>query len=73
MSDVKEKKEREKQLKNLRDKYYQETIIQKKKAWSIKNYKKSIEIRNQEKENYKKWQLLNGLVKEMEKENEKNK
>lgn len=62
-----------KDLKELRDKYYKHTKMQREEAWKEKDFKKAFKIREKEKENYEKWKLLAGIVKEMEKENEKNK
>ena len=61
-----------KRLRKLKYDLYQETIMQKKQAWSTKDYKKSIDQRKKEKVTYEKWRLLNGLLKEMEKEDENN-
>lgn len=60
-------------LKKLRDKYYRYTVMQKEGAWREKDFKKAFRIRENEKINYQKWRLLDGIIKEMEKENEKNK
>lgn len=55
-------------LKKLRDRYYKETKIQKQGAWKEKDNVKAYKIRQKEKINYEKWKLLDGIIKEMEKE-----
>ena len=50
------------------------TIEQREIAWNTKNYEKSIKIREKEKINYEKWKLVDGIIKQNEKErkNDKN-
>ena len=59
-----------KEMIKLRDDLYKHSKMQKEGAWKEKNFKKAIKIRKEEKVNYEKWRLLNGIIKEMEKENE---
>ena len=63
MSDTKIKKD----LKKLRDDYYWLTKRQRVGAWKEKDFKKAERLRKKEKINFEKWKLLDGLVKEMEK------
>ena len=37
-------------------------------AWNTKDYKKSTKIREKEKINYEKWKLVDGIIKQNEKE-----
>ena len=64
--DAKEKK----RLQKLKNDLYQETIVQRKQAWYVKDFRKSIDQRIKEQETYEKWRLLDGLLKEMEKQDE---
>ena len=62
-----------KELKKLKNDLYRQSVLQKQGAWKEKNFKKAFKIRQQEKINYEKWRLLNGIIKEMEKEENENK
>lgn len=64
--DIKEKK----RLRKLKNDLYRETIMQREQAWYVKDFKKSYNQRQKEQRNFEKWKLLDGLLKEMEKENE---
>ena len=44
------------------------TIEQREIAWNTKDYEKSIKIREKEKINYEKWKLIDGIIKQNEKE-----
>lgn len=57
-----------KKEKELRNKLYEETLLQKRSAWNEKDYKKSFKIRQKEKINYEKWKLLDGIIKAKEKD-----
>lgn len=61
-----------KDLSKLKDDLYQQTKIQRKRAWGEKDYKKCIKLREKEKETYEKWRLLNGIIKANEKEGKEN-
>lgn len=62
-----------KEILKLRDDLYINTKLQREGAWKEKNFKRSCEIRKKQKENFEKWRLLNGIIKEMEKEENENK
>lgn len=64
--DAKEKR----RLRKLKNDLYRETQIQKEQAWYVKDFRKSYNQRQKEQRNFEKWKLLDGLLKEMEKENE---
>lgn len=59
-------------MKDLRRQLLFKTKEQRNKAWVAKNYEKSIELRNKEKESYDKWKLLDGIIKASEKGNKNN-
>lgn len=61
-----------KEMVKLRDDLYKFTKMQKEGAWKEKDFKKAHKIRQKEKINYEKWKLLNGIIKEMEKEENEN-
>ena len=46
---------------------YKLTKSQRQNAWGIKDFDKSMKLRQQEQENFEKLQLLNGLIKAKEK------
>ena len=64
--DAKEKR----RLRKMKDDLYRETIRQREQAWYVKDFRKSYNQRQKEQINFEKWKLLDGLLKEMEKENE---
>jgi len=64
--DAKEKR----RLRKMKDDLYKETIRQREQAWYVKDFRKSYNQRQKEQINFEKWKLLDGLLKEMEKENE---
>lgn len=64
--DTKEKK----RLRKLKNDLYRETIMQREQAWYVKDFKKSYNQRQKEQRNFEKWKLLDGLLKEMEKDDE---
>lgn len=57
-----------KEMIKLRDDLYRHSKLQREGAWKEKNFKKASKIRKKEKVNYEKWKLINGIIKEMEKE-----
>ena len=61
-------------LSKIRKELFLLTIEQREIAWNTKNYEKSIKIREKEKINYEKWKLVDGIIKQNEKErkNDKN-
>ena len=61
-----------KELNKLKDDLYQQTKIQRKRAWGEKDYKKCTELRKKEQESYEKWRLLSGIIKANEKEGKEN-
>lgn len=61
-----------KELNKLKDDLYVVSATQKKQAWYQKDYKSSKKIREKEKENYEKWRLIKGIIKEYEKEKKEN-
>ena len=56
----------------LRNKYYEETKLQRQGAWGEKNFQRACEIRRKEKMNYEKWKLLDGIIRAQERERLKN-
>lgn len=64
--DAKEKR----RLRKLKNDLYRETQIQKEQAWYVKDFRKSYNQRQKEQRNFEKWKLLDGLLKEMEKDDE---
>lgn len=48
------------------------TMEQREIAWNTKDYEKSIKIREKEKINYEKWKLVDGIIKQNEKEKKEN-
>ena len=61
-----------KEMIKLKDELYRHSKLQKEGAWKEKDFKKAHKIRQDEKINYEKWRLLNGIIKEMEKEENEN-
>lgn len=61
-------------LNKMRRELFLLTIEQREVAWNTKDYEKSMKIREKEKINYEKWKLVDGIIKQNEKErkNEKN-
>lgn len=55
------------ELKKLKDNLYKETVYQKKKAWNTKSCEEAFKIREEEKINYEKYKLLDGIIKAKEK------
>ena len=62
-----------KNLNKMKNDLYIITRFQKEKAWKEKDFDKSQEIRKEEKENYEKYKLIEGLIKANEKGNKSNK
>ena len=61
-----------KNLNKMKNDLYIITRFQKEKAWKEKDFDKSQEIRKEEKENYEKYKLIEGLIKANEKGNKSN-
>lgn len=59
-----------KDLKKLKDDLYWETRTQKNNAWGEKDFHKAENIRKKEREYFKKWKFVKGLLKAQEKEQE---
>ena len=55
-------------LNKIRRELFKITKAQRKNAWIEKDFKKSMELREKEQENYEKLKLLNGIIKANEKE-----
>ena len=47
----------------LRQNYYKMSKEQKEDAWKAENYDKANKIRQEQKTNYEKWKLLDGIIK----------
>lgn len=62
-----------KEMLKLRNDLYEYSKLQRLGAWEEKDFKRAVKIREKEKINYEKWRLLNGIIKEMEKEENENK
>lgn len=55
-------------LNKIRKELFLLTMEQREIAWNTKDYKKSTKIREKEKINYEKWKLVDGIIKQNEKE-----
>ena len=55
-------------MNELRKELYLKSEEQQRHAWNIKNYDKSMDLRKKQKENFEKWRLLDGIIKQNEKE-----
>lgn len=55
-------------LNKMRRELFKITKAQRENAWIEKDFKKSMELREKEQENYEKLKLLNGIIKAKEKE-----
>ena len=47
----------------LRKDYYKMSKEQREDAWKIDNYEKAYKVRQEQKKNYEKWKLLDGIIK----------
>ena len=47
----------------LRKDYYKISKEQREDAWKIDNYEKAYKVRQEQKKNFEKWKLLDGLIK----------
>lgn len=56
-----------KEIKELKNDLFLKTMEDKKKAWSINDFDKAIEIRKREQTDFEKWKLLSGIIKANEK------
>ena len=55
-------------MNELRKELYLKSEEQQRHAWYIKNYDKSMDLRKKQNENFEKWRLLDGIIKQNEKE-----